>query len=114
MRSESTGDKMSKSRFPSEAEIREMRDLLSKGPASRPLPKNASQIDKVKYQICKEFVVYKNSRKITQKALAEKIDIDESLISKILHYNIDEFTIDRLIKFLTTLHPGVNLQIKVA
>ena len=63
----------------------------------------------MKYQICKELVVYQNSHKITQKALT-----DEALMSKILHYNIDEFTIDRLVKFLSTLYPGAKVKIEVA
>ena len=105
---------MKKNNFPSEKEIKEMREKLSKGPASRPLPKNASAVDKIKYQICREFVVFKNSHKITQKALAQKIKVDEALISKILHYNIDEFTIDRLIKFLSVLYPKAHVKIEVA
>ena len=71
-------------------------------------------MDKVKYQICREFVVYKNEKKITQKALAKKIGIDEALMSKILHYYIGEFTIDRLVKFLAELHPGMEVKIDVA
>ncbi len=105
---------MSKTKFPSDAELNEMREKLSKGPASKPLPKDATPADKMKYQICKEFVVYKNAHKITQKALAEKIGTDEALMSKILHYNIEEFTIDRLVKFLSALYPGAKVKIEVA
>jgi predicted XRE-type DNA-binding protein len=105
---------MSKTKFPSDAELNEMREKLSKGPASKPIPKNASPVDKVKYQICKEFVVYKNSQKMTQKALAEKVGTDEALMSKILHYHIDEFTIDRLMKFLSALYPNAKVKIEVA
>lgn len=105
---------MSKTKWPSEDQINEMRDKLSKGPASRPLSKDATPVDKIKHDICREFVIYKNSSKITQKALAEKIGIDEALMSKILHYNIDEFTIDRLIKFLTILRPNAKVKFEVA
>lgn len=105
---------MSKAIFPTESELQEMREKLSKGPASKPLPKNATVVDKIKYQVCKEFVVYINTTKITQKALAEKIGIDEALMSKVLHYNIDEFTVDRLVKFLAELHPGLHITIDTA
>lgn len=100
--------------FPSEKVLSEMRELLSKGPASMPLPKNASPVDKVKHQICREFVVYKNTTKITQKILADKLGIDEALMSKVLHYNVEEFTIDRLMKFLTVLYPHLEVKIDVA
>lgn len=91
-----------------------MREKLSKGPASQPLPPNATPVDRIKHDICREFVVYKNSSKITQKALADKIGIDEALMSKILHYNIDEFTIDRLVKFLMILRPNAKVKLDVA
>lgn len=105
---------MSKTKWPSEAQINEMRKKLSTGPASKPLPSDATLIDKIKHDICREFVIYKNSSKITQKALAEKVGIDESLMSKVLHYNIDEFTIDRLVKFLTLLRPNAKVKFEVA
>lgn len=105
---------MSKTKWPSEAQIKEMREKLSEAPASRPLPSDATPIDKIKHDICREFVVYKNSSRITQKALADKVGIDEALMSKILHYNIDEFTIDRLVRFLIALRPNAKLKFEVA
>ncbi len=100
--------------FPSDAELSRMRDILSKSIGSRPLDKNASTVDKIKHNICNEFVVYINARKITQKDLASKLDIDEALVSKILHYHFDEFTIDRLIKYLSVLYPKLEFMFKLA
>jgi predicted XRE-type DNA-binding protein len=101
-------------KFPSQKQLKEMRKKLEKGPAARPLPKAATSVDKVKYKICEQFVIYKNSQKMTQKALAEKLDLDEALMSKILHYNFDEFTVDRLLKFLNVLYPNVEIELRVA
>jgi predicted XRE-type DNA-binding protein len=50
---------------------------------------------------------------ITQRELAEKIGIDESLMSKIVHYNFDDFTIDRLVKYLAILFPRADLKISI-
>jgi predicted XRE-type DNA-binding protein len=100
--------------FPSDAEISEMRDLLSKSIPSKPLAKNASTIDKIKHRLCKEFVVYKSLHQVSQKDLAAKIGIDEALMSKILHYHFDEFTIDRLIKFLNVLYPNLEFKFDLA
>jgi len=101
-------------KFPSKKQLDEAKEKLDNGPASRLLPKDASSVDKVKYKICEKFVIYKNTKKITQKALAEKLGIDEALMSKILHYNFDEFTVDRLLKFLNVLYPNVEIDLKVA
>jgi predicted XRE-type DNA-binding protein len=100
--------------FPSDAEITEMRDLLSKTIPSKPLKKNASTIDKIKHRVCKEFVIYKSLQQTTQKDLAHKIGIDEALMSKLLHYHFDEFTIDRLIKFLNVLYPKLDFKFDLA
>ena len=42
--------------------------------------------------------------KLNQRQLAQKLEIGEALISKILRSQFDEFTIDRLIKYLETLN----------
>jgi predicted XRE-type DNA-binding protein len=103
-----------KTNFPSEKELKEMRELLSKGDASRLLPKNASATDKVKFLICEKILDYKLSNKLTQRALSEKLGENESLVSKVVHYHIDEFTIDRLLKFLNVIYPNMTIDLKVA
>jgi hypothetical protein len=70
-----------KTNFPSEKELKEMRELLSKEDASRLLPKNASPTDKVKFLICEKILDYKLSNKLTQRALSEKFGENESLVS---------------------------------
>lgn len=105
---------MSKIKWPTEAQLKKVRDELSTGIASKPLPADATPADMIKHSICKEFVIYKNTTKVTQKALAEKLGIDEALMSKILHYHTDEFTIDRLMKFLGTLRPNAKIKFEVA
>jgi len=98
-------------KFPSDNELKEIRETLSKGIASRPLSKNASKIDRVKFKLCERFVIYKNEHKITQRALAEKIGINESLVSKIIHYHYEEFTVDRLVGFLDKISPKFDLEV---
>jgi len=103
-----------KTLFPSESELNEARSELSNSIASRPLKKSASTIEKIKHKICREFIVYKTVNTMTQKTLAEKLKIDEALMSKILHYHYDEFTIDRLIKYLNALYPNMDLKLDLA
>ena len=100
-------------KFPSEKELKEARAALEKAPASRMLPPDASSVDRLKFSLCEEFVSYLRDNKLTQRELAEKIEIDESLVSKIVHYNFDDFTIDRLVKYLSVLFPKADLEILV-
>lgn len=105
---------MKKNNFPSEKQLKKIRKELSKGMASKPLAENASPVDKIKHSICKQIVIYMNEHKLTQRALAEQLDESEALVSKVVHYHFEEFTIDRLIKFFARLHPDANIKIEVA
>ena len=59
--------------------------------------------DRIKYTICAEFIVYKRDKNLNQRELAQKLEIGEALVSKMLRYQFDEFTIDRLIRYLEKL-----------
>ena len=98
-------------KFPSEKELKEVRDALEKAPASRMLSPNAGSVEKLKFSLCEQFVSYLLEHKLTQRELAEKIGIDESLMSKIVHF--DDFTIDRLAKYLSILFPRADLEILI-
>ncbi len=100
-------------KFPSEKELKEVRDKLEKGPATRMLSPNASPVERLKFSLCEKFVSYLLDHQLTQRQLAEEIGIDESLVSKIVHYNFDDFTLDRLIKYLSILFPKADLEIRV-
>ncbi len=104
---------MSTKKFPSNKELAQIRTRLSKGPAAQVLPKNASPGDKAKYSICQSIVAYMNDHKLTQRQLAAKIGVNESLVSKIVYYKVDEFTIDRLLKFLNQLYDHLDIKISV-
>lgn len=101
-------------KFPSEKELSEVRNLLSTGPAARPLPPNADVVERLKHALCAEFVKHKNRKKITQKQLALDLSIDEALVSKMINYSYDEFTVDRLVKYLSILYPSVDIRLLVA
>jgi predicted XRE-type DNA-binding protein len=112
---------MSKQKFPSDTELKEIRELLNEGPASRILPKNAPGVDRMKYALCEQFVIYKLTQKLTQRELAKEVGVDEAVMSKILHYNFEECTLDRLVRYLEILHKkveissdGVGVKIRVA
>ncbi len=100
-----------KRKFPSAAELEEARNFLNKTEASRPLAKEAGPVERVKYALCEKFVIYLNQYKLTQRALAQQLSLDEGVMSKILHYNIEDFTVDRLIRYLIVLYPDTQIDI---
>lgn len=100
--------------WPSKKELKKVMKVLRKSIGSRVLPPDATPIDKLKDSICAEFIIYKQNHNLTQKQLAEKLDIDEALMSKVLHYHFDEFTLDRLIRYLNIIYPKMEFNLKVS
>ena len=97
--------------FPSQKEIKRVLAELEHVEGTRMLHPNASLVDKFKFDICACFIVYKRENDISQKELAEKLNLDPALMSKILRYRFDDFTIDRLVRLLEILHKDITIKI---
>jgi predicted XRE-type DNA-binding protein len=95
-------------KFPSKKTLAKIRKEFNSAPASQALPKNASCAEKFKYELCEHFVIFKNKSELTQRELAKKLKISETTLSRILHYHIEDFTIDRLINLLEILYPSMH------
>ncbi len=100
--------------FPSKEELKRVRKILSRATPCRPLPENATSIERLKYEICRQFVRAYNTDSVTQKGYAKKLGIDPAIMSKILHYHIDRFTVDRLFTYLEILHPNAKISVKIS
>ena len=98
--------------FPSSKELQKIRKKLSKSEPTRPLPKDASKVDRLKYDLCKQFVKYLIKHKVTQKELAKDLGIQPARLNEIVKYRIDLFTVDRLLSYAELLRP--NLKVTVA
>lgn len=71
---------------------------------SRVVSDDASHVDRIKRDICAELIIYKREHNLNQRELAQKLEISESLVSKMLRYHFNEFTIDRLLGYLESLN----------
>lgn len=98
--------------FPSEKELARIRKKTAKMEPSRPLPKNASKADIVKYKLCEKFVEHLLDQKTTQVQLAKKLKVDPSRINEIVKYRIDLFTVDKLMELAEKLK--IEFDVKVA
>lgn len=100
--------------FPGEVTLKRIREKLS-DPNYRggnlTLPKNATEVDRAKYQLCQLIARYQRERGLLQKDIARRIGVDESRISDILRGKIESFTLDRLIGYAEKLHPGLKVQV---
>ena len=93
----------------------ELRDHLSYEymPGSE-LLKNVNLVDQIKYQLCAQIVRYHLGNEIPQADLAKTLGVDAPEMSRLLHYKIDRYTIDRLIRYVEILYPKLSIEVHAA
>jgi predicted XRE-type DNA-binding protein len=91
--------------------IEDLLNNISDEDFAEAMPENPTDIELVKYQLCKRFVSYLKKHQMSQAELARLIDIDRSRINWIVKYKIQNFTIDRLYELLTIIEPNLRLKV---
>ena len=99
--------------WPTEEEWKKIDKALEKAPGSRALPPKPSAIERVKYELCRQFVIYLREEKITQRELAHRLDTTEARVSEIIHYHLDKVTTDRLISYLAVIKPRGKFKVAI-
>jgi predicted XRE-type DNA-binding protein len=97
--------------MPPKKELDKMLKKLDKVEPTHGLPPNASKADRLKYELCKQFVMHLNREQISQKDLAEKLGIEPARLNEIVKYRIDLFTVDRLLGYLELLNPEFKVTV---
>jgi predicted XRE-type DNA-binding protein len=67
------------------------------------LPENLSTSDRLKFNLCSQFVAYLIDHQLSQKQLADLLQVDPSRINEIVKYRIHLYTIDRLLAWAEKL-----------
>lgn len=101
-------------KFPSDKELAKIRKKLEKSEGSLVLSSKATPLEKFRYEICRQFVIYQRDHNLKCKELAKIVGVDESIMSKILRYRNDRFTTDKLIQLLGKIYPKHHLILKVS
>ena len=101
-------------RYPSAKKLEEMDKKLKNAEGTLALPKNATYVERIKYDLCKRLVAFIRVNRITQAELAGKLGIDPARVSEIVHYKIDKFTIDTLLGYNRAVDPEFEIKIKPA
>ena len=97
--------------LPNAKELERVRKKLAKIEPTRTLPKNASKADKLKYELCRQFVKYIKKHKVSQKELANELEIQPARLNEIVKYRIDLFTVDRLMSYAEKLKPNLKVTV---
>ena len=97
--------------FPKKNEIKKSLKKLNNMEGTLFLSNNPTPLEKLRWDLCQKFIKYKKKHGISQKELANRLNIDEAKISKILHHRIEEFSTDRLINLFSSLDSNLDLKV---
>ena len=97
--------------FPSQKELARVRKKLEKIEPVRLLPSDASKSDKLKFELCKQFVAHLQEEGVSQLALAKELDIEPARLNEVVKYRIDLFTVDRLLDYVQKLNPKLKVTV---
>jgi len=100
--------------FPNEAEIEKITKHFSDPNCKEVnigLTPNASELDKVKYDICQSISRYKRVNKLTPSELAKKIKISKEKTDDILFGRITNFNFEELVSYTEKLKGHLEVKI---
>lgn len=80
---------------------------------SQVLPNNSTPLQKSKHELCREILIYQRKHKLTDKELAEQMELTLAETEDILHYRIDYFTLDRLMTYANKLFKAEPLMLGI-
>src|SRR5687768_7131311 len=83
--------------------LQEIEDPKNIGQGSWVLPRNATALQKAKYELCKQILIHKQDNNLSTAEVSQRINLTSSETKDILHYHIDYFTLDRLITYAERL-----------
>jgi predicted XRE-type DNA-binding protein len=103
-------------RWPEDSDLKEILNQLSNDDiiGSSILSKDATTVDRIKFSLCAKILEYKHNKNLSQKDLAEKMNLDEPEISRILHYKIERYSIERLLTYAQLIYPKLTLEVLAA
>ena len=103
------GNKKNNYNFPPEKELKRVRE--KEGVVNIVLPKNATFLEKVKYETCQAILAYQQDNKLTHRNISQKIGISSEQTVDMLRGNIASFALDSLITYAEKLN--IPYQIKI-
>ncbi len=71
-------------KFPNQKQLAKVRKKLEKSEGSLVLSPTSTPLEKFRYNICRQFVIYQREHELKCKDLAKIVGVDESIMSKVL------------------------------
>ncbi len=100
--------------FPNEKELEKIRKESEQWEGSLALNSDATPLEKFRFQICQELLLYKQKNNLKNIALAEKLEMPEADLSRILRHRIEGISTDRLLGLLNKINPNHEIHLRVS
>jgi predicted XRE-type DNA-binding protein len=97
-----------------EQTLQELEDPNYAGGGFWSLPENPTALERSKYDICQKILAYQQKHKLTDKEIAQRINLTRGEAEDILFCRIDYFTLDRLITYANELFEPLEIKITKA
>jgi predicted XRE-type DNA-binding protein len=97
--------------FPSDKELKRVREKFENLEPVRLLDKDSNCVERLKFSLCKQIIIYLRENKLSQVSLAYKLAIDPARVSEIVKYKIELFTVDRLMLLAEKLNPDLTVTV---
>ncbi|MEG7979121.1 MAG: hypothetical protein NY202_04435 [Mollicutes bacterium UO1] len=93
--------------------LQEISDPKNNSEVNYSLPKNSTPLQVAKYKLCKQILGYKLKNNLTREQVAERVGISKAETEDILFCCIEEFTLDRLMTYVSKLLDPAEVNIIV-
>ncbi len=98
-------------KWPSNDRIKEVLKIAEESESVRPLPKDADAVDLLKYKLCRQILIFKETQGISLDEMSKRLEVGKTDVSKIINYHIDRYTIDKLYSLTLKVIPNFELDI---
>lgn len=97
--------------FPSEKELKRVREKLARTKGFLMLAPNADELAKFRFRICQDLLKYAHENKLTAAEMAHLLAIPKADMSRIFNHRIDRFSTDKLIRLYAKVNPDYRLKV---
>ncbi len=96
--------------YPDKDRILEVMDKINKGrlKSTNIIGKDASPIDRMKFNICQQIIKFKRVNDYNNKELSQIVGVGPAVISRVLHCQIERFKVDSLLRYYLCLLTSTN------
>jgi len=78
---------------------------------NRGLSLNATPLEKSKYDICQDILLYTQENNISDQDLKKKLDVKQIELDYLVYCHVDKFTLDQLVNYASKLFAHFRLGI---